>query len=214
MARAMLMPKMSQLRTSRTFDVLFVGSLLVLLGWGYINRIAVTDWLYFASYHPSSQIQTLATQAGLNDTGRRLLYRANPTLAGQSTIDQVCDQERLGCLTEKGDVYILDDPTDPEQTVVTAAHEMLHLAYRRLDAATKQRANALLIDALNRHPDPKLTDELADLPSQDEKLDEAHSILGTEYQSLDPALEAYYDTYFRDRTTVVAAEAASQTTTP
>jgi hypothetical protein len=54
-----------------------------------------------------------------------------------------------------------------------------------------------------------LTDELKDETSPEDRRDEAHSLLGTEYEDLPTELEQYYSQYFSDRSKVVAAEAAS-----
>lgn len=204
---------MGQFRTNRWFDAIFVAGLLALLGWAYLHRVTVTDWVFFATHQPSAQTERVATAAGLTPAGRRLLLRSNPHFAGAATIQQVCDAERLGCLTSQGEIYVLDDPASPQQTVVTAAHEMLHLAYRRLSDSQKTAIAPDLQAGINQHDADGLHDELAGQTSAADRLDEAHSLLGTEYAKLPAKLETYYQTYFTDRGKVVEAERQAEAVT-
>lgn len=200
---------MAEFRTSRAFDVVFVLVLLVGLTTAYFNRTAVQDWAFFLSHHPSVRAQQVAAAAGLNAEGARLLYRGDPQFVSQATIDSVCDKERLGCTTETGQIYVLDDPAKPDQTVVTAAHEMLHLAYRRLSPNKQDGLSTSLADGITDNT-ADIHSELASSTTDAERLDEAHSLLGTEYTKIADTLETYYRTYFSDRTKVLDVYAASQ----
>jgi hypothetical protein len=203
---------MAQFRTSRTFDAVFLLALAGLLWWAAAHRVAVGDWIYFLKYQPDARTTQVATAAGLNDHGRRLLYRTNPAFADKATVAAACDIERLGCIDEHGRVYILDDPAQPGQTTVTAAHEMLHLAYRRLSQAKKDELAPLIDAGIALNALNGINDELRDDTTDADRRDEAHSLLGTEYAHLPPELEQYYTTYFADRGKVVAAEAAAEQT--
>jgi hypothetical protein len=200
---------MAQFRTSRTFDVYFLLVLAAFLWWAAINRIALGDWIYFLSYQPNAETIHVADEAGLSPFGRKLFYRGNPQFASLDAVNQACDIERLGCITGKGEVFILDDPSKPGQTIVTAAHEMLHLAYRRLPQAKKDDLAPLLDQAVTLNTQNGIADELRDQTSTDDRRDEAHSLLATEYRNLPPQLEQYYKQYFTDRSKVIDAEVAS-----
>lgn len=202
---------MAQFRTSRTFDWMFVLGLLALVWVGYINRIQVTDWLYFQGHPLPSRVSQIVTSADLSPAGKTLLWRGDPVFTDAATIDQICDAERLGCLTEKGQIYVLDEPSNPEQTIVTAVHEMLHLAYRRLSSGDRDVLKTELEIAMRAHADDGLADDLSDLTNPDDRLDEAHAILGTEYADLRPALEQHYRTYFSTRTKIIEAQTAAET---
>jgi hypothetical protein len=112
----------------------------------------------------------------------------------------------LGCYTaQKIYVYHVTDSRLNGVVQVTAAHEMLHAAYERLNDTAKADVNKMLEAEL-----PKVTDErlkgLIDLYNKTEPgelLNEMHSILGTEYGNLTPELETYYKQYFTDRSKVV-----------
>jgi hypothetical protein len=200
---------MAQFRTSRTFDVIFLIILGGSLWWATLHRAGVGDWVYFLSYQPSAQTVQTADDAGLSPLGRRLLYRTDPQFTSKAAVTAACDIERLGCIDSKGRVYILDDPEQPAQTVVTAAHEMLHLAYRRLSSEHKQELAPLIDQAISMNAADGLSGELADEKTPDDRRDEAHSLLGTEYKDLPDGLEQYYSQYFSDRAKVLAAYSRS-----
>lgn len=200
---------MAQFRTSRLFDIIFVAALGVLLWWAAVNRVAVGDWVYFMHYHPSAKTVQVAAAAGLSPAGQRLFYRTDPQFVPHSVVDQACSVENLGCIDPKGRVYILDESNQPNRTVVTAAHEMLHLAYRRLSNQAKQDLAPLLDQGIAMNS-TDIASELTGLTTADDRRDEAHSLLGSEYRDLPPALERYYSQYFSDRSKVVQAEAASE----
>jgi hypothetical protein len=201
---------MAQFRTSRKFDVVFLLALAALLWLAIANRVAVGDWVYFLHYQPSAQTVKVADEAALSPLGRHLFYRTDPQFASLAEVNAACDVERLGCLTSHGTGYILDDPSQPDQTVVTAAHEMLHLAYRRLPSHEKDRLAPLIDQAIAANSVNGLADELSHETTAEDRRDEAHSLLGTEYSNLPDDLEAYYQQYFTDRAKVVAAEDRSR----
>ncbi len=195
---------MAQFRTSRAFDVVFVLFLAGLLWLGNANKIAVNDWFFFRNYQPSAETAQVAKDAGLSAYGSRLFYRTDPQFVDLATVNSKCDIETLGCIDEKGRVYILDTPNQHNRTVVTAAHEMLHLAYRRLPRAAKDEIGPLIDEAIQSNY-AAISTELSDQTTLDDRRDEAHSLLGTEYTAMPSALEAYYKQYFADRALVVAA---------
>jgi hypothetical protein len=203
---------MGQFRTSRAFDVVFLALLAVLIWWAAANRVAIGDWIYFLRYEPSSQTVAAADEAGLSDAGRRLFYRTDPTFADRATVSAACDIERLGCIDEKGRVFILDEPGQHATAVVTAAHEMLHLAYRRLSEERKAALAPLLEEGISMNRTEGIDGQLAAEETTEARLDEAHSYLGSEYSDLPDDLETYYNEYFSDRRKVLAAQETSAKT--
>jgi hypothetical protein len=196
-------------RTSRTFDAIFIAALALLLWWSWVNRVAVGDWVFFLSYHPSPEAVQVASDAGLSAYGRKLFYRTDPQFESRAQVEAACSIEQLGCIDEKGRVYILDDTGKHDQAIVTAAHEMLHLAYRRLPQADKDALAADIDLAVAANAENGIQDELAGEKTDDGRRDEAHSLLGTEYKDLPASLDRYYSRYFSDRSKVLDAEAAS-----
>ena len=201
---------MGQFRTSRLFDVFFLLVITGSLFWAAANRVAVGDWVYFLSYHPDAKTIQVADAAGFTPLGRRLFYRTDPEFASRDVVSKACDVEELGCITPQGRVYILDEPDQPDRTVVTAAHEMLHLAYRRLPSNRLEDLGPLIDEGVSQNKAGGIMDELRGENNTADQRDEAHSLLGTEYKDLPAELEHYYTLYFTNRSKVLAAEAASE----
>jgi hypothetical protein len=195
----------TQFRTSRKFDVVFLFAVAAGLWWCTLNRVAIGDWIYFLNFQPTAEMIRMASDASLTAEGRTLLYRTDPQFTSHAVVIAHCDDESLGCLTSSGQVYIWDDPTNPKQTIVVAAHEMLHLAYRRLPSSQKSALTPLLNQAIAENAILGINGDLEQEDTPDGRLDEAHSRLGTQYQKLPSALESYYRKYFTDRTKVLAA---------
>jgi uncharacterized protein YaaR (DUF327 family) len=88
---------------------------------------------------------------------------------------------------------------------VTAAHEMLHAAYERMNETERRKVDAMLQPLVENMSDPRLLElvELYNKTEPGELYNEMHSILGTEAAELTPELEEYYKQYFKDRGVVV-----------
>jgi hypothetical protein len=202
---------MAQFRTSRVFDAFFLITMAGVVWWAAANRVQIGDWVFFLHYQPNQDIITISHDAGLNPSGQKLLYRGDPQFDDRSTITQLCGADDIGCLTPAGQIYVLDEQGRHDRSIVTTAHEMLHLAYRRLSPQAKADLKPLLDQAIQMNAGPDLTSELSSTGDSDDRYDEAHSVLGSEYQHLPADLEKYYQRYFSDRAKDVAAEAHDAT---
>jgi chromosome segregation ATPase len=114
----------------------------------------------------------------------------------------------LGC---QGDdrIFLLrvDRPDLTQIMPVTAAHEVLHAAYARLDPAERRRIDRLIDEAFTSSNDQRLRDLVTEYDRLEpgERHNELHSLLGTEVSALSGPLERYYRRYFRDRRRIVEA---------
>lgn len=196
----------------RFLDCVFLLLVAGVVIWVAQNRLEVRDWLFLRNYQPSAQIAQLATDAGMSDTGRRLFYRGDPQLVDKTAINQACGADIIGCTDEKDRIYMLqeDKPSDHQEIVVTAAHEMLHMAYRRLNKAGLAAVDPLIQQNAEQLGSGDIAKEAQRLTDSDQLLDEEHSLLGTEYSPLSAELETYYGRYFTDRQKVLDAYAASK----
>lgn len=157
----------------------------------------------------SPELAKFVTDTALTTKAIRLFYDAKPTILDKRQIQQTCegsahvDTQFAGCYD--GKIYILhiDQSTIASEMGVTAAHEMLHAAYAKLSESQRSNLNRLLQASLESLKDEKLTQRLSNYET-DVRLDEAHSILGTEYANLPDDLAAYYRQYFTNRAKVVA----------
>lgn len=204
-------PKRSNLSLVFSIFVLFIGS--AVLSFVILQGQWVVDQLRVLKYQPDSRIVGYVERAGLNDQGKFYLYAAQPAILDSQSFNERCkDQEEetaiLGCYSN-GNIYIYDIDSAELDGIkeVTAAHEMLHVAYDRL--STKERAD---VDSMIEREYKKLVED-KDLQSRMEfyrrtepgqRDNELHAIIGTEVKSIDPELEKYYQRYFKDRSKTTA----------
>lgn len=194
---------------------LSISVLLLALGI-LLYKQTVVDWITVWQFQPSSEVATLADRSSMSDHGRFYLYASQAQIDDRTAFNAHCASlvEKttvLGCYAANR-IYIYDVRDERLSGVkeVTAAHEMLHAAYQRLSQKEKQRINQLVEQAATGVNDEKLAARLAlyDKTEPGERLNELHSILGTEMAQLPEPLEAHYRQYFVDRQKVVALSAA------
>ncbi|MGB8648672.1 MAG: hypothetical protein WCF84_25770 [Anaerolineae bacterium] len=167
-------------------------------------------------YHPPAEIAQLANAATMTDKARALFYATRPGIDDDRTVfEQHCQAPvsattvELGCYTTDNRIYILriSPPQLSEMMVVTAAHEMLHAAYAQLAASDRATLTNQLEAQVTQIHDGDLAQELRQyrVTEPGQRDNELHSIIGTEYAPLSPALEQYYRQYFANRMAVVNA---------
>jgi hypothetical protein len=188
---------------------------LVLAGGGlWLNHDQLLDWAAARRYKPSPTVSELVTDTSMTPYARRLFYANRPVVEGKQTFNGHCTDPSeqvavLGCFTGNRMGIYLYDVTDErlhgiEQ--VTAAHEMLHQAFQRLDAGERTRISGLLQEYHDLKASQALKDKIAGYQDSEpgELLNEMHSIFGTEANDLPPELETYYAQYFTSRQKVLA----------
>lgn len=180
---------------------------------GLWNRQNIADWYRLRDYTPPAGIVALAENTKMTDYGKKLFLVHHPQLEDADSFNQNCSIEEqtivLGCYITHRSIHIFDVEDERLQGIreVTAAHEMLHAAYDRLDDTKRKEIDNLNIqfyDSIKRGNErlKKVIDSYAerDLSTVNGEL---HSILATEIRELPPALEEYYSQYFTDRAAVV-----------
>lgn len=191
-------------------DLAILAFVLIAGGIAAKNAPALGDYAHMLTYTPTAEVQQLAADAGMSSTGKRMFYRFSPELADKQRIRQLCGP-RLGCV-EGRNIYILKGTTEAEYNtaVVTAAHEMLHVAYSRLDSSTRNDIDSQSRAALKGSSNRTIAGKIFLYMSRPERyINEAHSYLGTETDAISPRLESHYARYFSERSKVVAAHRAS-----
>lgn len=179
-----------------------------------LNRQEIVDQVSVWQYQPSAEVVSLADRSGMNDTGKFYFYASHPAIETAQAFNQDCNKQQetttaiLGCYDGR-DIYIYDvtDPRLDGIQEVTAAHEMLHAAYSRLDAATKQQVDTMLEAEYQQLKNNKDFAQRMAFYAQTEpgqRDNELHSVIGTEVGTLSPELENYYKRYFSNRSLVVA----------
>ncbi|MEO5690843.1 MAG: hypothetical protein ABIQ64_01520 [Candidatus Saccharimonadales bacterium] len=203
-----------QQTTKHTSIPRLVVSLLVLALtiWIFFHRDYVVDQLTVWQYKPTNTIEAIAERAALNDKGRFLFYASQPRVENRNAFNEHCRKHAeqtaiLGCYA--GRIIYLYDITDPRLDgikEVTAAHEMLHAAYTRLSETERNRVDGLIDETARSLKNPSIEKKLAlyDQTEPGERLNELHSMLGSEATELPAELETYYAQYFTNRLSLVA----------
>lgn len=178
----------------------------------YLSHNFIRDQLVAMQFQPSAPVATIARNISFSPTGERLFYASEPTLDASSNFTEDCDNTEktsvvLGCYYNR-DIFLFDVTNDELNGIeeVTAAHEVLHAAYERLNIFEKRRVNQMLEDkAAKLRTNPEFRERMSvyDDLSRDDQLNELHSVVGTEIEDIDPELEAYYARYFNDRARIV-----------
>ncbi|MBF4463153.1 MULTISPECIES: hypothetical protein [unclassified Rathayibacter] len=178
---------------------------------------AVADRAAAEAFAPDATIAGFADRTAMSTRGRALYYASSPSVEPTAGFNERCgyaasDDIVLGCYTGR-DIYISDveNPDLDGIREVTAAHEMLHAAWARLDADEQRALGRQLEEAYAELPaDTPIAErlELYRSGGLGERVSELHSILGTEIADLPPGLEAHYADYFADRSAVVRLNAA------
>jgi hypothetical protein len=174
---------------------------------------ALMDWWKLHDYSPSTEVVQMAKADTMTAKGRHFFYLNHPKIVSQITVfHQQCPQSEqtivLGCYHsgENGiTVYNIKDHRLKGEKEVTAAHEMLHAAYDRLDSSQKSRINGLLQDFYQNQHDKRITSTINAYKKSEptDVVNEMHSVFGTEIANLPPELENYYKDYFANRSTIV-----------
>ncbi|MEO5950116.1 MAG: hypothetical protein ABIQ04_01565 [Candidatus Saccharimonadales bacterium] len=202
---------MSRAKSSLT-SLIILLVFAVVAGALYFNRQWVVDELSIWQFKPSSEVTALAEGSSLNDNGKFIYYASQPSIESTQHFNDVCGTTEqstaiLGCYSaQRIYVYNVTDVRLDGIKEVTAAHEMLHAAYQRLSDADRKNVDSLLDVEYNKlKDDAKFAERIAFYARSEpgERDNELHSIIGTEVDSVSPALESYYSRYFTDRKVVL-----------
>lgn len=185
-----------------------------------LNRQFVADVWTAWMYTPSATIQGYIDRATMAERGSFLFEASEPTVAGPEVFNAVCSNLEpgsgvLGCYTNDDKKITLFDITDDRldgMEEVVASHEMLHAAWDRFDSDERKRLSVLLeAEATELAGDAAFVSrmELYARTEPGQRLNELHSIIGTEVAELSPELEAHYAQYFTDRAALVALHVKS-----
>lgn len=186
---------------------------MVLSGaWLLLNRQYVVDQLSVWGYTPSASIQRIIDRVDFAPKGDFYFRTSQPVVSSADAFNSDCPQREvnnpiLGCYNGQG-IFIYDIQNDELDGIkeVTAAHEMLHSVWDRLDDKEKERLGVLLNAELNTITDESFLERMDYYKRNQpgEVTNELHSIIGTEFANISDELETYYQQYFKDRSHIVA----------
>lgn len=194
----------------RTLLAITAIGLLVGLGYASSNARAIADWWILRDYQPTQEVASITENIALTDKARKIFYVYDPQIEDSSEFNQHCTVAEvsivLGCYNgSKIYIFHVDDEKLQGVKEVTAAHEMLHAAYDRLDDKERSRIDQLTQRQFLKLNDERIRNTVQSYRNRDPSVvpNELHSILATEVRNLDAELEEYYRQYFTDRSKVV-----------
>jgi len=176
------------------------------------ERQNIYDMWSLKNYKAPANISKLATDTTMTSKATKIFYVARPTVQDKQAFISFCESAEktivLGCYKRGSGIYVYNVKDERLNGVleVTAAHEMLHAAYDRLNTAEKANINKLTDAVFKDLKDERITKNIESYRSRDPSVvpNELHSILATEVKTLTPELETYYKKYFTDRQKVVS----------
>ncbi|WP_411701362.1 hypothetical protein [Conyzicola sp.] len=183
---------------------------LVPLAWASLHGQRITDQLAVWDFEPSAELAGYVERSTMTELGEFLFYATHPEVNGKAEFDSICSSDEegvgtLGCYLPASSAIHLYDITDERldgMEEVIAAHEMLHAAWARMGDAELAAISPLLeAQAVAMEGDPAFVERMDFYARSEpgERLNELHSILGTEVAALDPRLEQHYADLFTDR---------------
>lgn len=189
----------------------FIATLLAALL--FTQRVWIIDSFKAWTFEPSSAVANIERRIDLSAAGSRIFNASEPDLVGTSDFNDDCQATEktsvvIGCYMS-GKIYIFDVTNDELKGIeeVTAAHEILHAAYDRLSSRDRDRVDELLKAraSIISEEDPQFEERMSvyDELTSAERLNELHSVIGTEVAFVGSELEEYYKQYFDDRAKVV-----------
>jgi len=184
---------------------------LILASLIFVNRFNIFDWWRLRNYQTPTTVQSLINDDSMTPLGATLFKINYPNIENSSTFNQNCpnyDIEQslvLGCYHAIQEGIFLLNVNDPQLNgvmQVTAAHEMLHAAYDRLNQNQKNNVDKMLMDFYTKDVhNPVIINEINIYKKTEpgSVLNEMHSTFGTEIVNLPADLNAYYSQYFYNR---------------
>ena len=202
--------------------LLVVVQLVPIVGvvWIASHGQRLVDQVAVWNFTPSAELEGYVDRSTMTDLGEFLFYASSPEVNSKESFDAICSSDEegvgtLGCyLPATGAIHlydITDERLDGMEEVI-AAHEMLHAAWARMGADELAVISPLLeAQAQLSEADPAFAARMEFYARSEpgERLNELHSILGTEVAELDPRLEQHYADLFADRAALVGLHTVS-----
>jgi len=191
-----------------------VIAIAVTAGLAYVNRQQIADQFTVWGYETPSTIQGYIDRSAMTERGAFLFKASEPVVTADDSFNDTCGTHEegsgiLGCYLPSSKTILLFDVTDERLDgieEVVAAHEMLHAAWDRMDAAEQNDLEILLeTEAAALAGDAAFAERMEFYARSEpgERANELHSILGTEVAEVSPALEQHYAEFFTDRAALV-----------
>ncbi|TBN56329.1 hypothetical protein EYE40_02355 [Glaciihabitans arcticus] len=181
----------------------------------FMQRDNIRDLITVWNYETPAEIDAYIERATMTDRAAFLFKASEPQITSSTTLNEACSSHEegvgvLGCYIPSIRSILLFDVTDDRLDgieEVVASHEVLHAAWARMSQDDRDAVAPLLEEAAaSMSDDEDFTTRMAVYATLEpgQKLNELHSIIGTEVAGIPAALETYYEEYFSDRAALVA----------
>lgn len=189
---------------------------LALAGVAILYGPIIADAVKSGQFKPSARLSAVEGRIKLTDRGRQIFFATEPQIEDKQQFNTSCQStERtvaiLGCYyKDKTHLYDIQNAELDGTLEVTAAHEMLHAAYHRLNMFERKRVDDMVKSQYEIVKNDAAIKQVMQYYEQAEpgaEIDELHSILGTTVSRLSPDLEEYYGRYFTDRLRIIGLNA-------
>jgi len=200
-------------RVGAAISFVVAGLFILISSFVFLNRQFVMDQLAVWAYTPSSEIESIESKTAMTNRGQFVFYATHPEVATAERFNELCPRQEtqspiLGCYTSEDRIYIYNVADERLNGIeeVTAAHEMLHAVWHRMDSAEQKRLGQQLEAVYAKSTDEAFKNRMSYYQRNEpgEFQNELYAILGTEQAKLTPELERHYAQYFTDRQKVVA----------
>lgn len=172
---------------------------------------AVLGIVLFFSFSARAQVYRLQEMVNFTDFGKNIFLEAKPVIIPNPAFSESCNRHdgvsSLGCYDGSTiRIFQVKEARLEGLMASTAAHEMLHAAYKKLSRDEKENIDKLLLRVVSEITDKEILNRFQEYRKQDPQVlpSEYHSIVGTEILSLPLELENHYRQYFKNRKALVA----------
>ncbi len=192
---------------SRELIIILVTSLVMIGAYVFLQSNLVRDlWRGFV-YEESATVQEIRADLALTTQGERIFLATQPAIETAEPFNEHCNSHQLevsllGCYV-KDQMYIYEIKMDElkDSNRVTAAHELLHAVWDRLNNNERAKVEKLLEQVKAENAD-WVAEEL-ELYEDHEQMEELYTRVGTKLRKIPDELEKHYQQYFQDRSRIV-----------
>lgn len=187
-------------------------ALLVVAGFvAYSNRQFFNDVIAANTFDPPPEIASLTASLDLTDRGHRVFFASKPSLDDAQQFNEHCsavehDEQGhiLGCFSnDRIFLFNVQDERLAGIVEVTAAHELLHAVFQRIQGAERtelvDRLWAYYDEIKSAHPELEERMSVYSHLSRVQFANELHSVFGTEDWPLSVWLQQHYARWFADQ---------------
>ena len=173
----------------------------------FSNQHGIRDYFAAQKYKPDAEISKIENRIKPTTTAKTVFYASNPKVENSEEFNQNCKNHEegsaiLGCY-KSSEIHIYDVKNSKLDGIkdVTAAHELLHAIWERMSLSERDKIGKLLNAEYDRVKDTDFEKLMQsyDRTEPGERINELHSLIGTEQLEVSKELEEHYAKFFKNR---------------